>query len=102
MDVIKIATRLNVEPAAVLYAWGVQRGYSVLTKSVTPARIESNFKQIELSQADFEAISDIAKKEGATRFMTPIEVKPKWDVDVFGQEIEKSAKFKINTADVAA
>lgn len=40
----KIAAKLNKDPAALLISWGVQRGTGVLSKSVTPSRIESNFQ----------------------------------------------------------
>lgn len=47
--------------AQVLIAWGLRRGYSVLPKSSNPKRIESNFKSIELNDADFEAVNEVAK-----------------------------------------
>lgn len=40
----EIAQKLNKDPAALLISWAVQRGTSVLPKSVTPSRIESNFQ----------------------------------------------------------
>lgn len=39
-----IAKKLNLDPAQMLISWAVQRGTAVLPKSVTPSRIESNFK----------------------------------------------------------
>jgi diketogulonate reductase-like aldo/keto reductase len=39
-----IAKKLNVDAAQMLISWAVQRGTVVLPKSVTPTRIESNFK----------------------------------------------------------
>ncbi|KAJ5217225.1 Glycerol 2-dehydrogenase (NADP(+)) [Penicillium chermesinum] len=47
--------------AQVLIAWGLRRGYSVLPKSSNPKRIESNFKSIELSDEDFEAVNKVAE-----------------------------------------
>ncbi|OJJ49416.1 hypothetical protein ASPZODRAFT_92068 [Penicilliopsis zonata CBS 506.65] len=47
--------------AQVLIAWGLRRGYVVLPKSSNPARIESNFKSITLSDADFEAVNAVAE-----------------------------------------
>lgn len=35
----QIATRLGVEPAQVLIAWGAKNGFAVIPKSVTPSRI---------------------------------------------------------------
>ena len=42
--VVEIAKKLNKDPAALLISWAIQRGSSVLPKSVTPSRIESNFQ----------------------------------------------------------
>lgn len=42
--VIELAKKLGKDPAALLISWAVQRGTSVLPKSVTPSRIESNFQ----------------------------------------------------------
>ncbi|KAJ5899043.1 NADP-dependent oxidoreductase domain-containing protein [Penicillium taxi] len=47
--------------AQVLIAWGIRRGYVVLPKSSNPKRIESNFKSIELSDEEFEAVNSVAK-----------------------------------------
>ena len=57
--VIEVAEKLGVTPAQVLIAWGAHRGYSVIPKSVQEERIISNFKQIELSQEDYEKVSAI-------------------------------------------
>ena len=73
----EIATRLGATTAQVLVAWGVYRGYSIIPKSVQEGkisvvslqlqiltkflaeRIVSNFKQVELSKEDYEAVSSI-------------------------------------------
>ena len=52
-----IAKKLGATEAQVLVAWGVKRGYSVIPKSVQEGRIISNFKQVELSDEDYEAIT---------------------------------------------
>lgn len=59
--VIDIAKRLNATPAQVLVAWGARRGQSVIPKSVQEDRIISNFKEVELSDEDFERISKIGE-----------------------------------------
>lgn len=56
-----VADRSGYSLAQVLLAWGLQRGYVVLPKSSTPARIESNFKIPRLSDEDFAAIEGVAK-----------------------------------------
>ena len=92
----KVAAEHGKEPAAVLYAWGVQRGYSVLTKSVTPSRIKSNFEQITLTDKQFKEISDPVKSEGVKRTLTPFLVSPQWPIRVFDEPSEKDAPFEVN------
>ncbi|KAL5338231.1 NADP-dependent oxidoreductase domain-containing protein [Aspergillus crustosus] len=41
--ILKIAESKKRTPAQILLAWGLQRGVSVIPKSVTPSRIENNF-----------------------------------------------------------
>lgn len=57
----EIAEKGHNTLAQVLIAWGLRRGYSVLPKSSNPKRIESNFKSIDLSDEDFEAVNAVAK-----------------------------------------
>jgi len=40
----------------ILIAWGLKRGYAVLAKSFTPERIEANFKVVDLSQEEYDAV----------------------------------------------
>lgn len=54
--------------AQTLISWGIRRGYCVLPKSSSPARIESNFQDYEMADGDFEAINKIAKGRH-TRFV---------------------------------
>jgi len=68
--------------AQVLIAWGIQRGYVVLPKSSTPSRIDSNFKSIKLSDADFNAVNEVAKGRH-TRF---VNMKDTFGYDVWADE----------------
>ncbi|KAJ8489045.1 hypothetical protein ONZ51_g3154 [Trametes cubensis] len=87
-EVHEIAQRLNATPAQVLIAWGVKRGYSVIPKSVTPERIESNFKQVELSDEDYEKLCELGRKN-RKRFNVKTTYPPFWDINIFGEEEEK-------------
>ncbi|KAK0483084.1 NADP-dependent oxidoreductase domain-containing protein [Armillaria luteobubalina] len=94
--VTEIANKLGATPAQVLIAWGVYRGYSVIPKSVQEGRLVSNFKQVELSKEDYEKISSLGAKEH-TRFNIPYAYsKPNWNVNVFNEPEEQSAKYKPN------
>ncbi|PKY05264.1 putative glycerol dehydrogenase [Aspergillus campestris IBT 28561] len=71
--------------AQVLIAWGLRRGYVVLPKSSNPARIESNFQSIELSDADFAAVNKVA--EG--RHFRFVNMKDTFGYDVWPEETAK-------------
>ncbi|RUS20816.1 hypothetical protein BC937DRAFT_94320 [Endogone sp. FLAS-F59071] len=59
--IIQIAEKYEKTPAQVLLSWGVQRGYSVIPKSVTPLRIASNFEIFKLSEDDMAAIKKVGE-----------------------------------------
>lgn len=95
--VVEIAKKLNKDPAILLISWAVQRGSSVLPKSVTPSRIESNFqgkipsRQIAvhntysyiiidfvIPDAEFAALNKLDRNE---RYNYPF----RWGIDIFGE-----------------
>lgn len=77
-----IATKGGNTLAQVLIAWGLRRGYVVLPKSGNPARMESNFKSIELSDDDFNAVNKVA--EG--RHFRFVNMKDTFGYDVWPEE----------------
>ncbi|KAJ5222493.1 uncharacterized protein N7469_008733 [Penicillium citrinum] len=89
--VVEVAKKLNKDPAILLISWAVQRGSSVLPKSVTASRIESNFQgefpsstrlylalNFVIPDAEFEALNKLDKNE---RYNYPF----RWGIDVFGE-----------------
>ncbi|KAL4990664.1 NADP-dependent oxidoreductase domain-containing protein [Aspergillus falconensis] len=72
--------------AQVLIAWGLRRGYVVLPKSSNPSRIESNFKSIELSDEDYEAVNAVAKG----RHFRFVNMKDTFGYDVWPDETAKN------------
>jgi glycerol 2-dehydrogenase (NADP+) len=60
----EVAKAHGKSPQQVLLAWGVQKGWSVLPKSVTKSRIVSNFEldDFELSQEDIKKIDSIQER----------------------------------------
>lgn len=95
-DTIKeIASRVGATPAQVILAWAQVGGHSVIPKSVTASRIQENFKEIELSESDFQKVEEIGKKE-PRRFNIPyIANKPRWPVNIFNEPEEQEAPHKV-------
>lgn len=79
-----IAQRKGCTLAQVLIAWGLRRGYVVLPKSSNPARIESNFQSVALSDEEFAAVNGVA--EG--RHHRFVNMKDTFGYDVWPEEQE--------------
>nr|QFR37206.1 aldo-keto reductase [Cyberlindnera americana] len=73
VTLLEIAAEHCSTAAQVMINWGIQRGYVVLPKSITPQRIESNFKLIQLTEKNIADINEIHKVEGIQRY-----IKPNW------------------------
>lgn len=99
-QVSEVAKKLNADPAQVLIAWGVKRGYSVIPKSVTDSRIKSNFDQITLSEDDYQKVTSLISEIGQIRFNVPYTYAPQWDINVFGEESERGAKHAVKTQSI--
>ncbi|CAD6884502.1 unnamed protein product [Tilletia controversa] len=95
-EVQEVAKKHNADPAQVLIAWGVKRGWSSVPKSVTPSRIETNVKEIKLDDEDEEKVAGLIKNLGRVRMNIPSDYKPNWDINVFGEPDEKDSKHSIN------
>lgn len=67
--ILSIAAAHSVTPAQVLIAWAVQRGTSVIPKSVTPARIASNFEAKDLVLPETQ-IAEISELDQHFRFVS--------------------------------
>lgn len=66
----EIAERMGATPAAVLLAWGIQRGTNVIAKSSSAARLRENLAaaDLTLAEADMDAISGLDRHQ---RFNDP-------------------------------
>ncbi|GAA5803937.1 NADP-dependent oxidoreductase domain-containing protein [Helicostylum pulchrum] len=60
--ILDIAKKYNKTPAQVVLNWGVNRGYAVIPKSTTPARIEANFTYFKLEDSEIEAITALGRE----------------------------------------
>ncbi|KFH43048.1 Glycerol dehydrogenase-like protein [Hapsidospora chrysogenum ATCC 11550] len=103
-EVKAVAERLSqakgkeVTPAQVILAWAQiggasPGGRSVIPKSVTPARIRSNFQEVELDDEAIKAIDKIG--ETPQRYNIPRTYSPKWDINIWGDEKEQGAKHSV-------
>lgn len=81
----EIGARLGLDPGAVLYSWGVQRGTVVLPKSVTPSRIASNLNVKALPE---EVVAQLDGMEKHKRFNFPAN----WGYDIFDEAGEEAVK----------
>ena len=63
--VAKIAEKHGATPAQVLIAWALERGTSVIPKSVSPKRLEENLQsaRVQLDAEDMEKISALDKND---------------------------------------
>ncbi|KAK9351594.1 NADP-dependent oxidoreductase domain-containing protein [Lipomyces doorenjongii] len=73
----EMAAKYNKSAAQVLISWAIQRGTSVIPKSVTLPRIEQNFQDFVLEEADFEELNCVYRKKSVRV------VVPQWGVKVF-------------------
>lgn len=95
-EIKAIAEKKGATPAQVILAWSQIGGHSVIPKSVTPARIAENFKEIELDEEDVKAIKEFSDKhEGRRRYNVPYTAnKPRWSINIFDEPEERSAPNK--------
>ncbi|KAI8880726.1 Aldo/keto reductase [Backusella circina FSU 941] len=77
-----IGLKYDKTPVKVLLNWGVNRGYSVIPKSVTPSRIKDNLTYFKMDEKDIRAITELGLKT-PLRTCDPM-VLWKEKVDVFG------------------
>ncbi|KAG9259154.1 NADP-dependent oxidoreductase domain-containing protein [Emericellopsis atlantica] len=99
-EIKAVAERLSKEkgdqisPTNVLIAWAQSGGHSVIPKSVSPKRIAENFKEIDLTADDIREIEQVDKTQ--RRYNIPyVANKPRWDVNIFGEEAETPATHKV-------
>ncbi|KAH3667147.1 hypothetical protein OGAPHI_002796 [Ogataea philodendri] len=56
-----LSEKKGISPATLLISWGLQRDTVVLPKSVTPSRIESNLKAVELDEESIKVLDNLHK-----------------------------------------
>jgi len=89
VKVHELAKQLGKDPGQLLVSWGVQRGTIVLPKSVTASRIESNFQDFVIPEAQFAELNTLERHK---RFGFPAF----WGCDIFDEAgveaVQKAAR----------
>lgn len=67
--IVAIAERVGASPAQVLIAWALQRGTSVIPKSVNQGRLAQNFAAASMTLPD-DAMAEIAALDKHRRYVT--------------------------------
>ncbi|KAL8724601.1 MAG: hypothetical protein Q9181_006756 [Wetmoreana brouardii] len=70
-EIISIASSYNKSAAQVLLSWAVQRGTSVVPKTVQAARMVENMNLFTLKEEDMEKINRSGEEKGRVRFLDP-------------------------------
>ncbi|KAI7905138.1 NADP-dependent oxidoreductase domain-containing protein [Cokeromyces recurvatus] len=60
--IFELAKKYNKTPVQILLNWGVNRGYAVIPKSVTPSRIKDNLTYFKMEDDDIEAVTALGRK----------------------------------------
>ncbi|KAL1935515.1 hypothetical protein VTP01DRAFT_4655 [Rhizomucor pusillus] len=74
--ILAIAKKYNKTPAQIILSWGVQRGTSVIPKSVSESRIIENFQDVVLEDKDFKVLNSILPEPKRL-------IHPPWDYPLF-------------------
>ena len=83
--VAELSSKTGLSGAQLLLSWGVQRGTVVLSKSVTPSRIEANLKVQELPKEVFAKLDAMEKNKRFNK-------QTRWGFDIFQELGEEKAK----------
>lgn len=76
-----LAKKHNVSGACITISWLVARGINPLPKSVTPSRIASNLKLVDLSQDEVATLNKFSAEQKVVRVCDQTDdVEPKFDI----------------------
>ncbi|KAK2853300.1 hypothetical protein FQN49_005210 [Arthroderma sp. PD_2] len=70
-DVADIATAYGKSPAQVMLSWAIQRGTSVVPKTVHDNRMRENRQLFRLSDEHMKRINTLSERKGDVRFLDP-------------------------------
>ncbi|KAL4946671.1 hypothetical protein BDV06DRAFT_218137 [Aspergillus oleicola] len=81
----EVTKQLSMDPGPLLASWGVQRGTVVLSKSVTPSRIEANLQVKHLPDNAFATLNALERHK---RYNFPAN----WGYDIFEEAGEEAVR----------
>ncbi|PGH18078.1 hypothetical protein AJ79_00705 [Helicocarpus griseus UAMH5409] len=87
-DIAQIVSTYGKSPAQVLLSWAVQRGTSVIPKTVQEYRMMENRGIFRLSDEDMKVIDALAEVKGAVRFLDP---RGHIGFDIFDEAVDEPA-----------
>ncbi|KAN0061805.1 hypothetical protein ACQY0O_005798 [Thecaphora frezii] len=94
--IVDVAQRNNLTPAQVLLAWQLGRDIIPIAKSITPARIEENFKvlELELPADEVQHLTYEAQSKPIERTVDPTQG---WDVaeEIFEDGIDQTRDMEL-------
>lgn len=71
LQIGEIAAEYGKSPAQVILSWAVQRGTSVIPKTVNEDRLKQNLHLFRLSSDHFDRINSLSEEKGTVRFLVP-------------------------------
>ncbi|OCL05738.1 aldo-keto reductase [Glonium stellatum] len=88
LDIAEIASACGKSPAQVLLSWALQRGTSVVPKTVHEERMVENRELSRLSDEHIAKIDRIARLRGAVRYLDP---RNHIGFDIFNEDVDEPA-----------
>lgn len=84
--VAEIAFARGTSPAQILLSWAVQRGTSVVPKTVHEHRMVENKDLSRLSDGELARIDGLAKRKGEVRYLDP---RNHIGFDIFREDVDE-------------
>ncbi len=92
LKIAKIASAYGKSPAQVLLSWAVQRGTSVIPKTVHQDRMIENRDLCQLSEIHMAEINSLVEKKGAVRYLDP---RNHIGFDIFREDADEPIEEKV-------
>ena len=94
-QIAKIASEYGKSPAQVMLSWAVQRGTSVVPKTVHEDRMIENKALFRLGDMHMTLINEIAQKKGTVRYLDP---RNHIGFDIFCEDIDEPNEERMKGA----